>query len=106
VYTRLRRNERLAIKRLQQTGVRDCQEPLLQKSSKRTLNVPSTLRTDGIGMGGTRERRRQSCRHQSRTLKKKQLQLLVSFVRERCEKGGPCQRLALVAGQGRLPFTA
>jgi hypothetical protein len=36
VRTRLRRNERLAIERSQQTDVRDCQEPLLQKGSKRT----------------------------------------------------------------------
>jgi hypothetical protein len=35
VHTRLRRNERLAIERLQQTDVRDRQEPLLQKGSKR-----------------------------------------------------------------------
>jgi hypothetical protein len=35
VHTRLRRNERLAIERLQQTDCnRDCQEPLLQKGSK------------------------------------------------------------------------
>jgi hypothetical protein len=69
VHTRLRRNERLAIERSQQTDVRDCQEPA-SKGSKRTLSVPSTLRTDGIGMRGTRERRRQNCRHQSKTLRK------------------------------------
>jgi hypothetical protein len=43
VHTRLRRNERLAIERLQQTDVRDCQEPLLQKGSRthaqRALNA-------------------------------------------------------------------
>jgi hypothetical protein len=49
VHTRLRRNERLAMRRLQQTDVRGCQEPLLQKGSKRTLSVPSTLRMDGTG---------------------------------------------------------
>jgi hypothetical protein len=32
VHTQLRRNERLAIERSQQTDVRDCQEPLLQKA--------------------------------------------------------------------------
>jgi hypothetical protein len=55
VHTRLRRNERLAIQRSQQTDVRDCQEPLHQKGSKRTLSVPSTLRMAGIGTRGTRE---------------------------------------------------
>jgi hypothetical protein len=55
VHTQLRRNERLAIERLQQTDVMDCQEPQLKKGSKRTLSVPSTLTTDGIGMRGTRE---------------------------------------------------
>jgi hypothetical protein len=70
VHMRLRRNERLAIERLRQTDARDCQEPLLQKGSKRTLSVPSTLRTDGIRMRGRREQRRQSCRHQSKTLPK------------------------------------
>jgi hypothetical protein len=39
VHTRLRLNERLAIERSQQTDVRDCQETLLQKGSKRTLSV-------------------------------------------------------------------
>jgi hypothetical protein len=53
VHTRLRRNERLANKRLQKTDLGDCQEPLLQKGSKRTLSVPSTLRMDGVGMRGT-----------------------------------------------------
>jgi hypothetical protein len=56
VHTRLRRNERLAIKRLQQTDVRHCQEPL-QQGSKRALSVPSTLRKAAIsrkccGKGG------------------------------------------------------
>jgi hypothetical protein len=32
MHTRLRRNERLAIERSEQTDVRDCQEPLLQKA--------------------------------------------------------------------------
>jgi hypothetical protein len=43
VHTRLRRNERLGIVGLQQTDVRDCREPLLQKGSKthaqRALNA-------------------------------------------------------------------
>jgi hypothetical protein len=49
VHTRLRHNERLAIESSQQTGFGDCQEPLLQKGTKRTLSVPSLLRMDGTG---------------------------------------------------------
>jgi hypothetical protein len=41
VHTRLRRNERLAIERSQQTDVRDCQEPL-RKSSEEEAVTPCT----------------------------------------------------------------
>jgi hypothetical protein len=39
--TRVPHNDWLAIRSLQQTDFRDCQEPLLQKGSKHTLSVPS-----------------------------------------------------------------
>jgi hypothetical protein len=44
---RLRRDERLAMERLQQTDFGDCQEPLLPKGPERMLSMPLTLETAG-----------------------------------------------------------